>query len=178
MRSLIRSLWALPLAFCACVHVRSPAPEPPPFEWRYHGGDAASTRFAPVTGIDSTNFSQLRVIWRWGAPDPRIRETGDVRINPSSNECTPLMVDGTLYVSSPYNIVAALDAATGRELWTFDPEAWKVDAKFNVSRGVAYWSDRHPGPHPDRHLVGVPSFPSTPSPASRTAHSATAGGST
>ena len=140
MSPLLRSLWA-PLAFCACVHLRSPAPEPPPLEWRYHGGDAASTRFAPITGIDSTNFSQLRVIWRWGAPDPRIRETGDVRINPSSNECTPLMVGGTLYVSSPYNIVAALDAATGRELWTFDPEAWKVEAQFNASRGVAYWSD-------------------------------------
>ena len=118
-----------------------PAPEPPPLEWRYHGGDAASTRFAPITGIDSTNFSQLRVIWRWPAPDPRIRETEDVRINPSGNECTPLMVDGTLYVSSRTTIVAALDAATGRELWTFDPEAWKVEAAFSASRGVAYWSD-------------------------------------
>ena len=141
MSSLPHSLWALPLALCACVHLRSPAPQPPPLEWRYHGGDAASTRFAPITGIDSTNFSRLRVIWRWAAPDPRIRETGDVRINRSNNECAPLMVGGTLYVSSPYNIVAALDAATGRELWTFDPQAWKVDAKFNVSRGVAYWSD-------------------------------------
>ena len=141
MRLLLRSLWALPLVLSACVHLRSPAPLPPPLEWRYHGGDAASTRFAPISGIDSTNFERLRVVWRWSPPDLRIRETGDVRINPSSNECAPLMVDGTLYVISPYNIVAALDAATGRELWTFDPEAWKVDANFNVSRGVAYWSD-------------------------------------
>lgn len=112
-------------------------------EWRYNGSDAASTRYAPVSEIDSANFSDLRMVWRWRAPDAHIAETkrDQVRLRSNPNECVPLMVDGVLYVSTPFMFMAALDAATGRQLWTFDPEAWKVESAWSVSRGVAHWTD-------------------------------------
>ena len=133
--------WVMAASLTSCLPFGSPRPEPPSFEWRFYGADAASTRFAPLVQIDSTNFSRLRMIWRWRAPDVHIRRTENPDYPNSYNECTPLMVDGVLYVSTPYNIMAALDAATGRELWRFDPEAWKVESSWGVSRGVAYWSD-------------------------------------
>ena len=59
-------------------------------------------------------------------------------------ECTPLMVDGILYVSTSLSQVAAIDAATGKTLWVYDPETWKNGTPSNngfVHRGVAYWAD-------------------------------------
>ena len=133
--------WVMAASLTSCLPFGSPRPEPPSFEWRFYGADASSTRYAPLVRIDSTNFSSLRMIWRWRAPDAHIRKTENPDYPNAYNECTPLMIDGVLYVSTPYNIMAALDAATGRELWRFDPEAWKVESSWGVSRGVAYWSD-------------------------------------
>ena len=56
-----------------------------------------------------------------------------------------MMIDGVLYVSTPYNQVVALDAETGRELWRYDPEAYKdgqpASGQGFVHRGVAAWRD-------------------------------------
>ena len=59
-------------------------------------------------------------------------------------ESTPLMVDGVLYVSTSLSQVAAIDAATGKTRWVYDPETWKNGTPSNngfVHRGVAYWAD-------------------------------------
>ncbi len=51
-------------------------------------------------------------------------------------------MDGVLYTISPLNLVSALDAATGAELWTFDTQAWKVEGFFEgYARGVSFWTD-------------------------------------
>ena len=111
-------------------------------DWRYNGSDAASTKFAPVTQIDSSNFDQLRLVWRWRAPDREILESEEnSELWVSHNQNTPLSVDGVLYTSTSLSIAAAVDAATGREIWTFDPEAWRKNFYWNVHRGVAYWND-------------------------------------
>jgi quinoprotein glucose dehydrogenase len=63
---------------------------------------------------------------------------------PGPLKATPIMVDGVLYVRTSLSLVAAVDAATGRELWTFDPESYEAGRPTNLgfnSRGVAYWSD-------------------------------------
>src|SRR5204863_10108257 len=59
-------------------------------------------------------------------------------------ESTPLMVGGVLYVSTSLSQVAAIDAATGKTRWIYDPETWKNGTPSNngfVHRGVAYWAD-------------------------------------
>ena len=122
-------------------------------DWTYYGSDAASTKFAPITQIDRSNVEDLRLVWRWRMPDYDVMEAND-EIDPGwSNRVTPIVVDGVLYASSPLNIVTALDAETGEELWRFDPEAWSEDSSFTgLHRGVSYWSD---GEGNERILFGT-----------------------
>src|SRR6185436_3541919 len=64
---------------------------------------------------------------------------------PGNFQNTPLMIDNVLYVSTPYNRVAALDAETGAQKWVFDPKAYEDGQPPNgtgfVHRGVAAWRD-------------------------------------
>jgi quinoprotein glucose dehydrogenase len=63
-------------------------------------------------------------------------------------ECTPLVVDGVLYLSTPSSRVIALDAETGQEIWKFDPQENAGEKRgYLQHRGVAYWkvTPVHPG---------------------------------
>jgi len=76
-------------------------------EWPYVGGDQANTRSSAAETVTPENVDQLRVAWTW-RPDERPRpEFGTV---PGNFTSTPLMIDDTVYVSTNYNRVAALDA--------------------------------------------------------------------
>ncbi len=61
----------------------------------------------------------LKPAWEWKTGEVPLPE---FKTTPGMFEATPLMIDGVLYLSTPYNRVVALDAATGRELWSYDPE--------------------------------------------------------
>lgn len=106
-------------------------------DWRHYAADAASTKYAPLTQIDKDNFAALSVVWRYAPPDEQIAWGRGY----DNNRGTPLVVDGVLYYGSPYAILCAVDAATGEELWTFDPESWKSRAFVGNLRGIAYWAD-------------------------------------
>jgi quinoprotein glucose dehydrogenase len=112
-------------------------------EWLSYGGDKASSKYSPIEQVDADSFSRLRVAWTWGSPDDAI-----AKANPDLKtwvwESTPLMVDGVLYVSTSMSQVAAIDAATGKTQWVYDPETWKNGTPSNngfVHRGVEYWAD-------------------------------------
>src|SRR5207253_7087231 len=83
-------------------------------EWPTHGGNPAHTQYSPLAQINTMNVSRLKVAW--------VYHTGDHREdNRSQIQCNPIIVDGVLYATSPQIKVFALDAATGKERWTFDP---------------------------------------------------------
>ncbi len=107
------------------------------WEWSAYAADAASTRFAPLSQIDGGNFHQLREVWRYTAPDKVIAAAGGPGVY--QNKGTPLVADGVLYYGSPFNVLCAVDPASGEELWTFDPRAWEDNGFRGTSRGVAYW---------------------------------------
>ncbi|HYR87985.1 MAG TPA: pyrroloquinoline quinone-dependent dehydrogenase [Terriglobia bacterium] len=111
-------------------------------EWLYQGGDPAGTRYSQLTDINSGNVSQLKVAWQWKHWETPLAEYGTT---PGFFEATPLMIDGVLYVTTPYNSIAALDAETGKELWRFDGEAYKLGQVLSASgwklRGTAFWRD-------------------------------------
>jgi quinoprotein glucose dehydrogenase len=111
-------------------------------EWPYYGGDLAGTRYSPLTGIDARNVSRLKIAWEWKHFDTPMAEWKTV---PGYFEATPLMIDGVLYVTTPYNNIAALDATTGKELWRFDGEGYKLGQVLSGSgfkmRGTAVWRD-------------------------------------
>jgi glucose dehydrogenase len=108
-------------------------------EWRYYGGDAGGMKYSTLKQVNRSNVTQLKVAWKF--------QTGDVsdgKIYPtrSAFETTPLIVDGVLYLTTPFNRLIALDAETGKQIWAFDPQLNK-EQPYNlfINRGAAYWSD-------------------------------------
>jgi len=108
--------------------------------WPAYGGDAQGTRYSPLTQITRDNVKHLEVAW--------VHRTGDVSDGSrysrrSSFEATPILFDGTLYVSTPFSRVIALDPETGAERWSYDPRI-DLDEGYSeslVSRGVEAWID-------------------------------------
>lgn len=94
-------------------------------------------RYSPLAQIDRSNVAQLAPAWTY-----RTGESNESTRQPAKFEATPLMVDGVLYLSTPFGRVIALDPATGKERWTFDA---KVDHNGNwgdfANRGVSTWVD-------------------------------------
>jgi quinoprotein glucose dehydrogenase len=110
-------------------------------EWRDPFGDAHSTRYSPLSQISKENVSQLHVAWRVPAADHAVQQAGG---QSGRYEETPIFVGGTVYTVSPLGVVAALDPATGRERWKYDPQGYKAGAGGNlgfIQRGLAYWTD-------------------------------------
>jgi membrane-bound PQQ-dependent dehydrogenase (glucose/quinate/shikimate family) len=107
-------------------------------EWRFYGGDAGGSRFSSLRQINHENVGALKRAWTYHIGEVnRGNSTDRHRIAPF--ETTPLVVDGTLYLTTPSNRVIALDAETGKEIWTFDPQAGRSERIFFQHRGVAYW---------------------------------------
>lgn len=122
--------------------VAAQRPSSPQVEWPYYGGDQGGAKYSALTGINASNVQNLRVAWQWKHWETPLQEHGTT---PGFFENTPLMIDGVLYVTTPYNSIAALDAGDGRELWRFDGEAYKLGQILSGSgwklRGTAFWRD-------------------------------------
>src|SRR5689334_5165931 len=129
------------LSLCLCVFVVG-AQSPRQVEWLYYGGDQAGTKYSSLADINSTNVQRLHIAWQWKHWETPIKE---YETTPGFFEATPLMIDGVLYVTTPYNSIAAVDAETGKELWRFDGEAYKLGQLLSASgwklRGTAFWRD-------------------------------------
>ena len=120
---------------------RASAESPSNVDWPGVGNDPGCMRYSELDQINRENVARLKPVWTFhtGELEGRVGKT---------IECTPVIVDGVMYVTTGYLRVVALDAASGRELWQFDP---LKDHPFphapmsgGVNRGVAYWSDGRP----------------------------------
>ena len=140
-------------------------------EWRYYGGDAASTRYSSLGQITRANVNQLQIAWRWSSPDNEIATANPVA-RPAGYQDTPIMANGVLYTTTSLGIYVAIDPATGRTLWQHDPEIWKLGRPPNLGfthRGTAYWTDGKrrrliSGTH-DAHLVSLDAETGKPDPS-------------
>jgi len=109
-------------------------------DWPYYGHDAGGMRYSPLAQINRENVSRLKVAWTFHTGDV---SDGQGRRKRSGFETTPLLVDGTLYLTTPFNRVIALDPATGKQRWVYDPKI-ALDGDYGdglVNRGVATWLD-------------------------------------
>jgi quinoprotein glucose dehydrogenase len=116
----------------------------PAGEWRNWGGDNASTKYSPLDQINKENVGSVKTAWTWDSPDLPLQKENRMLIGIMGFEATPLMVGGTLYVSTSLSQVAAINAQTGQTLWVFNPEAYKTGRPTNLGylhRGVGYWTD-------------------------------------
>jgi quinohemoprotein ethanol dehydrogenase len=102
--------------------------------WLAHGRTWGEQRYSPLAQIDEANVARLKPAW--------VYATGETR----GHEATPLVADGVMFVTLPWSIVVALDAATGRELWRHDPEVPRAWSRFAccdvVNRGAAIYQGR------------------------------------
>ena len=101
--------------------------------WLAHGRDLQETRFSPLQEVATNNVGRLGLAWYYEFPDTR------------GLEGTPLVADGVMYVTGNWSVVHALDAATGRSLWVYDPGVDRQRANAfccgAINRGVALWQD-------------------------------------
>src|SRR5215470_3871322 len=114
-------------------------------DWPYYGGDAGGSRYSPLTQINRTNVAELKIAWEYHTGDLS-DGSGGRRV--SAFETTPIVAHGTMYFSTPFNRVIALDPETGKEKWSFDP---KIDLRTPyseglINRGVTLWSDPNKSP--------------------------------
>jgi len=125
LRSMLAGLAGL-LALASCS---GGASSPDDVDWPFVGGDADNSHFSDLTDINPGNVDRLGLAWSYDLGTGRVQEA------------TPVVIDGVMYTSGNLGRAYALDAATGRELWTFEPE---VDMQVNrtaccdqANRGVA-----------------------------------------
>src|SRR5215510_9191161 len=111
-------------------------------EWPAWGGDLAATKFSSLADIDRNNVARLARAWEWSTGETA---NATARTRPGNFQATPLMLGDTLFLSTSYNRVVALDANTGKELWEYDPKPYAAGQPSNgtgfVHRGVATWTD-------------------------------------
>ncbi len=100
-------------------------------EWPVYGGNAEGTKYSALNQINRTNVHQLRPAWIYRCDDMRTRPATTI-------ECNPIVVDGTMYVTTAGMKVVALDPATGQSRWVFDP--WNGQGGRGVNRGLTFWS--------------------------------------
>jgi quinohemoprotein ethanol dehydrogenase len=105
-----------------------------PADWLAHGRTWSEQRYSPLGHVNEGNVAGLAPAW--------VYATGETR----GHEATPLVADGVMYTTLPWSIVVALDAATGRELWRYDPAVAKTWGRHAccdvVNRGVALYRGR------------------------------------
>lgn len=107
-------------------------------EWRHYAHDPGGARFSPLHQINTENVGDLKRAWTF--------RTGDIGEGGSHYaECTPLMVDDTVYVITPFSRLIAIDAITGDEKWRFSPDPPLSESETTggglASRGVTYWEE-------------------------------------
>jgi quinoprotein glucose dehydrogenase len=131
----------------------APKPDAPSTEWPTYGHDSGGMRYSPVTQITPANVGQLQVAWVYhmrpapsaapagaapavgAAPAPAPgRGRGRGGSGFAASETTPIVVNGVMYIATPYGRVVALDPTTGKEVWVF-----QVPAGNPSTRGVEYW---------------------------------------
>lgn len=122
-------------------------------DWPIYGHDPGGLQYSPLKAIDTRNVSKLQVAWTYNTrpaiiptppmpPPPVGVSQAPAEVAPArpatprnrASQATPLMVDGMLCVSSPYNRIVALEPETGKKIWEYESDATPS------SRGIAYWS--------------------------------------
>lgn len=101
--------------------------------WTTYKADKASSSYSALNEINTNNVSQLQMAWSFNPDDagesPRF----------NGSQCNPIVVNDVMYIASARRTIFALDASTGKKLWSFDPyDGGKGGGSF---RGVTYWED-------------------------------------
>jgi quinoprotein glucose dehydrogenase len=117
-------------------------PENKGTNWPLYGNDGGAQRYSPLTQITPANVKSLKVAWTY-----HMKTAGAARV--ATSQTTPLVVDGVMYLGSPYGKIVALDPTSGKEIWSVTLPGNARPAP----RGMAYWPGD--GQHAPRLLFGT-----------------------
>ncbi len=107
--------------------------------WTAYGGTPKAQRYSSLTQITPENVGQLELAWEYHTGDVSDGQ-GAIPVT-TAFQATPILINNTLYVPSPFNKIIALDPETGVERWKYDPE---IDLTGNyanqlICRGLSFW---------------------------------------
>ncbi|MET1258770.1 PQQ-binding-like beta-propeller repeat protein [Flagellimonas sp. DF-77] len=105
--------------------------------WRHYLGDPGRSHYSTLSQIDTTNVHRLQEVWRYESGGTEVGRTTQIQTN-------PLIVEGTLFGVNASLGIFAIEAATGHEIWTFNP-ASKDDSGLGLNRGLSYWGGAEKG---------------------------------
>ncbi len=110
----------------------------PQDDWHQYGRTPYGQRYSPLKQITPENVNTLQVAWQYQTGDVKLPED----VGETTYQVTPLKVRDTLYLCTPHNWAIALDAATGKEKWKYDPNVGlNPDRQHQTCRGVSYYAD-------------------------------------
>ncbi len=110
------------LIFIAALHAQG--------DWSGYGNDKGAQRYSPLTEINTGNVSKLVPAWEFSM------KTGDDPFRPSQS--IPLVINGVMYLSWPFNKVAVIESSSGRVLWQFTARSG-FSGKLGSMRSLEYW---------------------------------------
>src|SRR5215831_11637210 len=107
----------------------------PEREWQHYGGNPGASRYSPLDQVKPSNVKTLKVAWAHRTEDAIERPATTI-------ECEPIVVDGVMYIQTAQLQTRALDPATGKPLWNFDPRPTRQSrGAIGFSRGVTLWKN-------------------------------------
>lgn len=122
---------AASLLFANTAPAAEAVPSSRDVEWSVYRGDPGATQYAELAQINATNVHRLQPAWHYHTGDATERST---------MHANPIVVNGLMYVTTPSMKAVALDARTGREVWSFDPANHNNGQVIRLrNRGVTYW---------------------------------------
>ena len=133
-------MFAKSIRLLVCAATMALAADGPVADWPNYAADPGGSRWSPLTQINKHNVSKLKIAWEYHTGD--ISDGHDGRPK-SEFETTPIVAGGTMYFTTPFNRVIALDPENGREKWSFDPhiDQRREYSEGLVNRGVSIWTD-------------------------------------
>ena len=138
---LCASLLAASLALAGCHR----KPEVAAGDWPNFGRDGSEQHYSPLTEINQQNVGQLKLAWHYD-------------LEPGHSVSAPVEADGKLFVTTGQSHIRALDAATGKELWEYDPHPRDIANTLQMSwgsKGLAYWNSRVVIATTDGRVIGL-----------------------
>jgi quinoprotein glucose dehydrogenase len=121
----------------ATMSMDDPSPMKTGADWPAYGGSFSARRYSPLDQINRDNVKSLTRVWDYHTGDLPVKQTKGTY----GDENTPLKVGNMVYVCTPKDIVIALDAANGKQLWRFDPEVPDSSIPYTAAcRSVSYYA--------------------------------------